>query len=209
MEPSTKKSFLRSPMSDSLNLIASIVGILGFLTGINNIPSMIANARTWFSSNIPYWVSIPVFVLSLLFVYGIYFLMLCRIYKWLYRRDAIGERFSMLTVFVLSLLTFRNIFQPKVFLDRIVNNFEIAHERKFEGNIFALFFFMFFGVAISALIFQAFFDVPQILTLISDWTNQDANGGYIIELIVLVSLFFLYLLCITAQNIGLEESKRL
>jgi hypothetical protein len=189
-------------------LVASIIGILGFLTGISNAPSLLTNAKTWFGSSIPYWVSIPVFMISLLFIYGVYFLMLCRIYKWLFARRAISEIFSILFLFELALQTIRHLFPFQKFIDYLLQSFRILRDERIEGNIFSVTFFMLFGIAISALLFQAFFDVPATSLWINEFVSKNINGNLYFAIIILGVFGFLYLLCITAQNTGIEQSKR-
>ena len=208
MEKSEQKSFLNGSMSDSLNLVASIIGILGFLTGVSNAPSLLANTKTWFGSNIPYWVSIPVFIISLLFVYGIYFLALCRLYKWLSLRKAISRFFSMLLLVELFLKGISHLFPFKEFIAYLTGTFQELRDEKIEGNVFSIIFFILFGVGISALLFQAFFDVPVVLLWLNEFASKNASGNLYIGLSILGLVSFLYLLCITAQNIGYEQSIR-
>lgn len=97
MKKDSLATFLESPTADFINLLASLFGIFGFLTGIASFPYLLGyysdnpdrSIVAWFGSSIPLAISIPIFILSLIFVYVLYFFMLVKVYRWMYRSNYI------------------------------------------------------------------------------------------------------------------------
>jgi hypothetical protein len=172
-------------ISDIISLIASLIGIFGFLTGISSLPLLITSGNegvnthrqaVWFGDSIPLSISIPVFFITLLFIYGLYFLMLIRINRWLYRIHAISP--------------------PKSGWKgrRVVDND--------LGDMFSVTFFVVLGIAIGVLVARAFFDFS---------VQPGVDGGFVLLCLsagMILFLFFLYSLCAAAREAGAQlESK--
>jgi hypothetical protein len=174
-----RNGFYDSRSHSLINFIASLIGILGFLTGVNNMPSLIAgngNLVSWFESQISYWLSIPAFIFAVFFVYGLYFLMLVQIYKWFYWYDVMWWHFSWFGL-----------------LEFIGNSKKMLKE--IESTLVSVFFFSIIGYALGGLIFQAFFGLSIL--------NELQASPFAMMIFILISMvlgIFLAGLCGTAQN---------
>ena len=166
-------------VSNILNLIASLIGIFGFITGISSLPLLITSSdqgvnahrqAVWFGSAIPLSISIPVFSITLLFVYGLFFLMLIRINRWLYRIHVISS----------------------------------PHRYSWDnssGDNFSVMFFVVLGAAIGALVARAFFDF-SITPGVDERSASAMAGDMAVGILVGVPLFlwFLFSLCVAARD---------
>ena len=138
---STRKSISAKSIADSISLIASIIGIFGFLTGISSIPSWLvsnngdSDTATWFGGRISYSVSVPVFVITIVFIFGLYFIVAIRINKWLFAQGIIHQRIG----------------DDFFFVETIIHNLSNS------SDLFSLFCVVAVGSAIGYLIIRAFF----------------------------------------------------
>lgn len=127
-----------------IHLIASLIGIFGFITGISSVPLLLSSANngspvvqtTWSGANIPYSISIPVFVISLLFVCALYYLLIVRISTWLCTYGLVSLRDGQYTM-----------------------------QENESGDWFWDVFFTVLGYAICALVFRVFFEIPSLQEL--------------------------------------------
>jgi hypothetical protein len=168
---------------DVVSFVSGLIGIFGFITGITSLPYMLSDVRqsstgaiTWFGWNIVWYVSLPVFLITLLFVYGVYFFVLVNAYRFLYRMGAIHY--------------------PRVKDKRgNVRNYEL-------GNRFTGIFFSAFGLAIGLLLLPAFFDLATIDEV--TWTLIFLPGSLIIVPIAGTVFVFLLLLSNSARETALK-----
>ena len=134
------KAITAKSIADSISLIASIIGIFGFLTGISSIPVWLAgdsgnvNTANWMDK-IPFTVSITAFAITVIFVYGFYFVIAIRINRWLYSQGIIHSQLPSHFHFLNSL--FYNLSNP--------------------SDLFALFCLVTVGSGLGFLIIRAFF----------------------------------------------------
>ena len=158
-----KNAKILSIIADSINVGAALIGIFGFLTGISTLPS--------FFGAIPFSVSFPVFIITLVFVYGLYFAVVFKANRWLFLRGLIKR------------------WKPP----HIVPLY--SEERKVYGSrpadLFSVIFFASLGTAIGWLIFYAFF--------ISLMTNP-ASEIILLFLALPAIIALVSWLCIVAKN---------
>jgi hypothetical protein len=147
---------------DVVSFVSGLIGIFGFIfgfiTGITSLPYMLTDVTqsptgtvAWFGWGIPWYVSVPIFIITLLFVYGVYFFVLVNAYRLLYRMGA-------------------------VHYPRVKNRYGDV-ESYVNGNRFAGTFFSLLGFAIGPLLLPAFLDLSQVT--IEVWLIIAVFGGII------------------------------
>ncbi len=182
--------FIPSEISDFVSLIAGLIGIFGFLTGISSIPILLTTnsmqlstteERAWFfNSSIPLSLSIPVFIITLLFVYGVYFLFLIRV----------NQR-----------LCYLGVITPNYQNDRWTADFD-----RRPGDTFSIAFFMILGGAIGFLLLRAFFYIPEDFFSIENLALIPL-AVFLGPLSVILFIVFLYWLCDAARDTASRGSE--
>jgi hypothetical protein len=172
-----KNAKILSIIADSINVGAALIGIFGFLTGISTLPSLLSGKgsqqtnASWFFGAIPFSVSFPVFIITLVFVYGLYFAVVFKANRWLFLRGLIKR------------------WKPP----HIVPLY--SEERKVYGSrpadLFSVIFFASLGTAIGWLIFYAFF---------SSLMTNPASEIILLFLALPAIIALVSWLCIVAKN---------
>lgn len=175
------KKFLKSPISDGINLAASVIGILGFLTGMTSIPFLVnfyigdpdIDSAVWFGGEISYSITVPLFIITYLFVFGIYYLFLVKFYKVLHHKGFIFG------------------YNPK---------YKIP-----TSDTFSIIFFTLVGVFLEFLVARAFFIVPG--SFLRFWNSIESGVretfvSLFVLFVVPASIWFISILAKGAREAG-------
>ena len=195
MAPKNKSNAVLS-IADSINVIAALIGIFGFLTGISSLPLILLTKNgsqtdtTWFFSTISYSVAIPIFILTLVFVYGLYFVVVFKANRWLYQQNIIKR------------------FEPPGLKRRDIPNYGVIYGGK-PGDELSLVFFVSLGSVVGWLIVRAFlgislddlinvFDSSNPLYMTKD--NAIAMNVALSLLAIMIIIGLVSWICVAAKN---------
>jgi len=176
------------PTGDAVNVIAAVIGIFGFISGIPSIPVWIALSSgtdqptisvVWFSPAIPVAIAVPVFLLSLLFVFGLYFSLLIRV--------------------------FRQLFLLRIVTAPETRTYSYSNRDRSPADTFATVFFVCIGAVLAFLLAYLFFGDALIFLL--ELAGPGGSPGLLLMVIVVAVgiIVFLILLCNGARDAGVRQ----